>query len=147
MKSQSAFFRNANNKVIAGVCSGIALKLNLDPVLMRLIFVLLAIFGGGGVLAYVILWIVLPERYEFKTFSSSEVNSSIESDEDIINETVDAEPIEKNSGNSQLIFGLILIALGGLFLVAAFIPRISIHNLWPIVLIVIGLLLLKPSSY
>ncbi len=53
--------RNPRNKVIAGVCSGLADHLKLDPTLVRLIFVLLAIFAFGGVIVYVVLWVILPE--------------------------------------------------------------------------------------
>ncbi|MDO8899285.1 MAG: hypothetical protein Q7V19_16660, partial [Bacteroidales bacterium] len=53
---------------------------------------------------------------------------------------------DPNASKTQLIAGTILIALGGLFLVAAFIPRINVYDLWPIALIVIGLFILRPST-
>lgn len=48
------------DKKIAGVCGGLAEYLNLDPTLVRLVWVMLAIFAGWGVLGYLIAWIVLP---------------------------------------------------------------------------------------
>jgi phage shock protein PspC (stress-responsive transcriptional regulator) len=53
--------RSTNNRMIGGVCGGIAEYFNVDPTLVRLAFVLLAMFGGPGILLYIILWIVMPE--------------------------------------------------------------------------------------
>lgn len=50
----------SNNGMIAGVASGLAKSLNVDPTLVRLGFVLLSIFVGGGLLLYVVLWVILP---------------------------------------------------------------------------------------
>jgi phage shock protein C len=48
------------NKKIAGVCGGLAEYLDLDPTLVRLVWVMMALFVGWGVLGYLIAWIVLP---------------------------------------------------------------------------------------
>lgn len=53
--------RSRNDRVIAGVAGGLAQYFNLDPTLVRVAWVVAVIFGGFGFLAYVILWIVLPE--------------------------------------------------------------------------------------
>jgi phage shock protein PspC (stress-responsive transcriptional regulator) len=60
-KGEKRFFRNPDEKVIAGVCSGIAAYFNLDPVWVRLIFVIFVAAGGSGILLYLVLWIVIPE--------------------------------------------------------------------------------------
>jgi phage shock protein C len=52
--------RRSSNKMIAGVAAGVAEYFNLDPALVRLVFVLLALAGGPGVLLYIVLWIVMP---------------------------------------------------------------------------------------
>ena len=52
----------SRNGMIAGVASGIARSLNVDPTIIRIAFALLAVFGGGGVLIYVILWLVIPRE-------------------------------------------------------------------------------------
>jgi phage shock protein PspC (stress-responsive transcriptional regulator) len=54
-------YRDSDNRIIGGVCSGLAAYWRIDPTIVRLIFILLAIFGMAGVLIYLILWIVLPE--------------------------------------------------------------------------------------
>jgi phage shock protein C len=53
-------YRKPNDQMIAGVCAGLADYLNLDLVIVRLIFVLLLIMGGHGLLIYVVLWILMP---------------------------------------------------------------------------------------
>jgi phage shock protein PspC (stress-responsive transcriptional regulator) len=56
------FFRNSDDIMIAGVASGLAAYFGIDPVIIRLIFVLLTVFGGGsGILIYIILWVITPE--------------------------------------------------------------------------------------
>ena len=51
----------SKNKMLAGVCAGLAEYFNIDPVLMRVAFALVGLFGGIGVPLYIILWIVMPE--------------------------------------------------------------------------------------
>jgi phage shock protein C len=58
---QSQLVRPRNPRVIAGVCSGLALHYGWDITIVRLILVLCVLFAGTGVLAYVIAWIVIPE--------------------------------------------------------------------------------------
>jgi phage shock protein PspC (stress-responsive transcriptional regulator) len=53
-------YRDPDDRMIGGVCGGLAAYTNIDPVIMRLIFVAL-LFMGVGALAYIILWIVVPE--------------------------------------------------------------------------------------
>ena len=53
--------RSTENRMIAGVCGGLAAHFGIDPKLVRLLWVAAMIFGGFGLLAYVILWIVVPE--------------------------------------------------------------------------------------
>jgi phage shock protein PspC (stress-responsive transcriptional regulator) len=55
--------RNSNDKIIGGVCSGIAHYLKIDPTVVRVLFALISFGGfGAGILIYIVLWIVLPER-------------------------------------------------------------------------------------
>lgn len=56
--------RSMSNKVIAGVCGGIAQFLNVDPTIVRIVFVILALAGIlPGFLAYVVAWIVIPAEF------------------------------------------------------------------------------------
>jgi len=53
--------RSTSNRVIGGVCAGIAEYYTIDPTLVRVGFVLLALLGGPGILLYLILLLVIPE--------------------------------------------------------------------------------------
>ncbi len=54
-----AKFALSNNKVIAGVCGGVAEYFNLDAKLVRIVWVIAVFFGGISVLAYLLLWIIM----------------------------------------------------------------------------------------
>jgi len=59
----------SNDRVIAGVCAGLAEWLGWDIALVRLLYLLVTIFSAGfpGIIAYAILWIVMPEETGFQT--------------------------------------------------------------------------------
>jgi len=48
--------------MIAGVCGGLGEYLNVDPVLIRLAWAAFILFGGAGILAYIIAWVIMPEK-------------------------------------------------------------------------------------
>lgn len=53
----------SNNKIIAGVCGGLGDYLNLDPTIIRIIWVLVTIFSLGlGIIAYIICWLIIPQK-------------------------------------------------------------------------------------
>ncbi|MCL2414762.1 MAG: PspC domain-containing protein [Bacteroidales bacterium] len=54
--------RSKEHRIIAGVCGGIAEYFSIDPVLIRLIFLVMAVFGGAGIILYIVAWIIMPER-------------------------------------------------------------------------------------
>src|SRR3981081_1521872 len=53
--------RSPNRRVVAGVAGGLAERLRVDPALVRVAFVLLALCGGAGILAYAVLWVSVPQ--------------------------------------------------------------------------------------
>lgn len=55
--------RTLDNRMICGVCGGIGRYFNIDPTLIRLIWVIAAVFGGSGLLVYIIAAIIIPEEY------------------------------------------------------------------------------------
>lgn len=54
-------YRDPDNRIIGGVCSGLSAYMNIDPVFLRIIAIVLTIFGGSGLVIYIIFWIILPE--------------------------------------------------------------------------------------
>jgi len=55
-------YRSSTDVVLGGVCGGLGEYVGIDPVLVRLLFVFLAVVNGFGVMLYLILWIIMPER-------------------------------------------------------------------------------------
>src|SRR5262245_17262584 len=61
LKDMTRLTRSKDDRVIGGVAGGVARRLGISPTLVRLAWVVSVFFGGFGVLAYVILWVVVPE--------------------------------------------------------------------------------------
>jgi len=57
-------YRSRRQKVIAGICGGLAEYFGIDPVIPRLLWVLLVLGAGLGILAYIVCWIVIPQAPE-----------------------------------------------------------------------------------
>ncbi len=60
-KSEKRLFRKPHSGGLGGVCSGLSAYFNVDTTIIRLIFILLFIFGCSGLLIYIILWIIVPK--------------------------------------------------------------------------------------
>lgn len=57
-------YRKPEGRIVAGVCTGLADYLGIDVTIIRLVFAALTIFGGAGVLLYLIAWALVPEQGE-----------------------------------------------------------------------------------
>lgn len=132
-------YRAREGKVLAGVAAGLADYFDVDPIVVRIVFVVLSLANGLGVLGYIIFLVVMPE----------EPVSAIDQGENKMDDTQssqapgaapkpDAESLRKRS----LVPGVILIGLGLVFLAANFFPELDMGKLWPVILVVIGLALL-----
>ena len=61
---EKKLYRSRNDKKICGVCGGLAKYLNMDVTVVRLLTVLLTLFVGGGLIAYIVAALVMPEEPE-----------------------------------------------------------------------------------
>lgn len=61
---EKKLYKSSKNKMIDGVCAGIAEYFNIDPTLVRICLVLFSAMGGAGILAYIIMAIVMPRNPE-----------------------------------------------------------------------------------
>jgi phage shock protein PspC (stress-responsive transcriptional regulator) len=57
---EKKLYRSTSNKMVAGVCGGLADYFGLDATLIRIIWVLLVLLAGTGILAYIIAWLLMP---------------------------------------------------------------------------------------
>lgn len=55
-------YRSKEDRWLGGVCGGLGVYFNVDSTLIRVLFILFALAIGGGILAYIILWIIIPEE-------------------------------------------------------------------------------------
>ncbi len=126
--------RDTQHKVIGGVCAGLANYFDIDATLLRLLFAFMILFAGTGFWLYIILWIVMPAGVDLQPNA----------------ETVDAfmenAPQNPQVNKGSLVVGLILIGLGALGLIHRFVPAFNWQMVWPIILIVLGLVLIIPKD-
>ncbi len=151
METTERLYRSKANKVIGGVAGGLADYFNIDVVLARVAFVLLAMFGGGGVLIYIVLWIVIPAQQNYFSTQNSNTNNpenengNNEQDGFVSDEIINNKPIKKS--NTGLFTGIILIFVGMLFLADRLMPWYNITDFWPLLLVVVGTLMIKPDIF
>jgi phage shock protein PspC (stress-responsive transcriptional regulator) len=136
-------YRSVTERKIAGVAGGLAEYFSMDPLLVRLIFILLAFAYGTSVLIYLVLWIVTPEKpFDFSAVVNQPVADPPKPAQPVNpvepQKSSDPFPPKKTKKKGGLIGGLVLICLGVLFLIDEFIPNIDFGDLWPVILIVIG---------
>ena len=62
MEEGKRLYRSTKDRMVAGICAGLATYFKVDTTLVRLLFVIFALAGGPGLLAYIVLWIVVPEE-------------------------------------------------------------------------------------
>jgi phage shock protein PspC (stress-responsive transcriptional regulator) len=67
-------YRSRNNRVIAGICGGLAEYFDVDPIIIRLITLILVLSLGAGLIAYIIAWIVVPKEPDNLYPDSTEIS-------------------------------------------------------------------------
>ena len=145
-------YRSVTDKMLAGICGGLAEYFAVDPVIVRLVFVLAVVFGAGsGILAYIILWIIVPQRPFFVTPFNQEQpkNESTHTTDEKKSENVEFDMSllnNKQKTNTSIYAGAFLIFLGGIFLLDNFVPRFHFGDFWPVILIGIGLAIIMNAK-
>jgi phage shock protein PspC (stress-responsive transcriptional regulator) len=137
---------------IFGVAAGIAEYLNIDPTIVRMLFVLLVLAGGSGVLLYLILAIIMPPpEAPFYGNQSTQDTSYVEVDSN--GNAVRNEPQAENNSNtatsdsvttSKVIataVGLACICIGGILLTRQFLSHVTIKIIIAVILIAVGVAL------
>ncbi len=141
-------YRSRRIKVIGGVAGGLSVYFNIDPIIVRILFVALTIMHGMGLLVYIIMWIVIPEEpFELAYPVNNNQNSqtSGENSESAVNSEFNLPEIKK-SGSGRIIAGAILIVLGLIFFADRFIPSFDLGDVIPIIFIFFGVLLIWNST-
>lgn len=143
--SYTPIYRSETNKILGGVSGGLGEYFKIDPNIIRLIFVLLTVFGGSGVIIYIILWIILPSQSQ-TTLGKDHLKENIaemkekakEFAHDIRNSVKGQSPSKPQNRN---LIAYAAIILGILFLLNnfGFSYYLNLDRLWPLLLILLGI--------
>lgn len=142
----SRLYRSRTDKVLGGVCGGLGRYLGIDPIVIRIIFILLTIGPTNiGVLLYILLWILLPVEGAAESAAGSTGDRLAEGVRGMGNDLRQAA--QTPNARAGLWFGIGLIVVGGFLLLERLSEYYNLYwfawlntgNLWAILLIVVGI--------
>jgi phage shock protein C len=148
MNANKPLYRSVTDRKVAGVAAGTASYLGVDVSLSRVLWLVLAVFTGGAFgIVYLIMWIVVPdEPVAAPPASAAGSNGDPPTEADPAAPPVAASApaaVATGSGPSAgLVIGALLILLGSWFLIRQILPEIRFDWLWPVGLVVVGLIIL-----
>lgn len=147
-------YRSKTDKIIAGVCGGIGDYFNIDPVLIRILFVLLAFADGLGVLLYIILAIVVPRESGKKNDNEEKIKEFSKKAEEKIQEIAGEfkEGVEEankkwqedKAAQGRNVLGLLVVLIGVMAFFNQFfsLSFFKWNIFWPILIIIVGILII-----
>jgi phage shock protein PspC (stress-responsive transcriptional regulator) len=152
-QTKKELMRDMSRKLLGGVASGIATYFDLDPNVVRFIFIILTIFGGSGILLYLILWIILPASNEKNGDGKETLKNNVREIKDTVQEIAqEMKPSESTSKHetkkSQYYIGLALAGVGGVLLLnnLGIIDVSMIKRFWPVLLILLGMYVVSQNE-
>lgn len=142
-------YRSNTDKVVGGVCGGLGEYLNLDPLIVRIIFAILAILNGIGLALYILMWILVPAARTEYADQEQVVRQNIDEIRERARElgqeaqgAFGGRLSTSKSGNWILVAGAVLVGVGLLTLFRNFGLLVWLGKLWPLVLIALGVVVL-----
>lgn len=146
--------RNEQEKTVAGVCAGLAEYFETDVTWIRIAFVLAVLAGFSGVLAYIILWIVVPAKPYTPNYGQFNADYRVYENAapggPVNDPTFSHIPYpKKKKGNGGAIVGVVFVIFGAFFMLDEFdiVPYwFEFHKLWPLVFIIPGLMMLSNAN-
>lgn len=137
-------YRSEKDKVIAGVAGGLGEYFNIDPTIIRILFVLITLFGGSGIIIYIVLWIILPSESSPSSVNSDSIKSNIEDIKSTTQSFAHNIGSNRNPESSKFWWAIMIIAVGFMFLLNNYgvLTPLELNRLWPLILILFGLVIL-----
>lgn len=129
--------RSYKDTIIGGVSGGLGEYFATDPLIFRILFVVLLFTGGGGFLIYLLMWIFIPK--DERKFGERFDDPAKEKEAVPVVDNLE----KKKSGKGSIIGGAILIMIGLFFLLDNLWPWLDFADLWPVALVVAGLAIVK----
>lgn len=146
---KNRLYRSRKDRMLGGVCSGLAEYFEIDPVIVRVLFVILTIGPGVGLVGYIILWIIVPQKpLNFENPSAFEVEPeptghNANSD----NFSFQTKYSTSNKTHGKVLIAAILILVGAFWFLDNIFTFVSFEKLWPLILVAIGIIILmKPRN-
>lgn len=137
-------YRSETDRVLAGVAGGLGEYFNLDPILIRLLF-LLVFLSGPGLIIYLVLWAIIPNKSKLNQTSNEALKENV--DEIKVKARALAENVrqETRKQNTRLWVGLFLVLAGTVFFLDnfGFFRFFKLVKFWPLLLIVFGAAILS----
>ncbi|WP_435355500.1 PspC domain-containing protein [Emticicia sp. SJ17W-69] len=130
--------------MLGGVSQGLAEYFNIDVTLIRVVFVLLFFTPFPAGISYIILWAVLPTKYEFG-FAGVADSQDFNSNDNINFQTSNSTNMSRHNQNNNLVGGAVLIILGIIFSFKTFFHINLWHyigQMWPLILVGLGVWLI-----
>ena len=156
MNSHSQLHRSADNRMIAGVAAGIAEYSNIDPTIVRLVFLGLAAAGGAGVVLYITGALIMPEgepktNTDHAEHKQETIAMTAPNPETTTEEPEDAHRHRHRHENAypqrnRMLGGLLLIAIGAALLIQQTLGINVWHYFWPLGIIAVGLMIILRRS-
>lgn len=144
-------YRSSTDAMIGGVCGGLGEYFGVDPMLVRVAFALFALFNGLGIMIYIILWIIVPLKEQLETPQADVVRENIEEMHDKareigqdIHDAFAGDTTDTLARRRALWAGgaLIILGIGMLLNNFGVLHWLRIRQLWPLVIVAFGVLLL-----
>jgi len=153
---EKRLYRSRSDRMLWGVCGGLAKYFDMDPTIVRIIAVLLIFANGLGILAYIIMAIVVPLESSKVTTPKEAIKENVEEIKEtagelgreirstLVGEEGESEEVAKVRHRRRNVLGIILIVVGILFLLGSFnlFWWFDSGNLWPLILVAIGVLII-----
>lgn len=131
--------RSSTDRIIAGVAGGLGEYFAFDPVIIRIVFVLLTIFGGSGILIYLILWLMVPSDKAHTQNQEDIMKENAEEMRTTVKEFSERHHNPAAANNARFVVAIILIVLGVSFLSDNLgMMWLRIGRAWPVILIALG---------
>lgn len=145
-------YRSRDERIIGGVAGGMAQNLDLDPTIVRIGWIVLAFVAPITPLVYFVLMFVIPEEPESSAAGapgSAQASDAPPTNREARREARRVARVERRGHGDRsagLIFGVLLVLVGGWFLIRPYIPRFDIGVYWPYLVIGLGVVLIVAAA-
>jgi len=141
-------YRSRTDRMLAGVAGGMAEYFDLDPSVVRIVWALLVVALGAGILLYIVAAIVIPEEPLGVAAAGDPMGGDASGPTSSVTGGPAPNVMSGRSGpgrretSGAIVFGVVLVVAGAWFLLRQYIPTLDDRFVWPSVLVVIGIFLI-----